>query len=58
MNEENEYKLNSENFRCHSVTDFKLSSFQAYDRLCGLMVRVPAYKSRCLGFDYRRYQFF
>jgi hypothetical protein len=28
------------------------------DRLCGLMVRVPGYRSRGPGFDYRRYQIF
>jgi hypothetical protein len=28
------------------------------DRLCGLVVRVPAYSSRGPGFDSRRYQIF
>jgi hypothetical protein len=28
------------------------------DRLCGLVVRVPAYRSRGLGFDFRSYQIF
>jgi hypothetical protein len=28
------------------------------DRLCGLEVRVPGYRSRGPGFDSRRYQFF
>jgi hypothetical protein len=28
------------------------------DRLCGLVVRVPSYRSRCPGFDSRRYQIF
>jgi hypothetical protein len=28
------------------------------DRLCGLMVRVPAYRSRDSGFDSRRYHIF
>jgi hypothetical protein len=27
-------------------------------RLCGLVVRVPGYRSRGPGFDYRRYQIF
>jgi hypothetical protein len=27
-------------------------------RLCGLVVRVPAYRSRDSGFDSRRYQIF
>jgi hypothetical protein len=29
-----------------------------YDRLCGLVVRVPGYRSRSPGFDSRRYQIF
>jgi hypothetical protein len=28
------------------------------DRLFGLALRVPGYRSRGLGFDYRRYQIF
>jgi hypothetical protein len=28
------------------------------DRLCGLVVRVPGYRSRGSGFDSRRYQIF
>jgi hypothetical protein len=28
------------------------------DRLCGLVVRVPGYRYRDLGFDSRRYQIF
>jgi hypothetical protein len=28
------------------------------DRLCGLVVRVPSYRSRGPGFDSRRYQIF
>jgi hypothetical protein len=28
------------------------------DRLCGLAVRVPSYRSRGLGFDSRRYQIY
>jgi hypothetical protein len=28
------------------------------DRLCGLVVRVPGYKSRDRGFDSQRYQIF
>jgi hypothetical protein len=26
------------------------------DRLCGLVVRVPGYRSRGAGFDFQRYQ--
>jgi hypothetical protein len=29
-----------------------------WDRLCGLVVRVPGYSSRDTGFDSRRYQIF
>jgi hypothetical protein len=28
------------------------------DRLCGLVVRVPGYRFRGPGFDFRRYQIF
>jgi hypothetical protein len=28
------------------------------DRLCGLVIRVPSYRSRGPGFDSRRYQIF
>jgi hypothetical protein len=30
----------------------------AYDRLCGLVARVPGYRSREPGFNSRRYQIF
>jgi hypothetical protein len=30
----------------------------SFDRLCGLVVRVPGYRSRWHGFDSRRYQIF
>jgi hypothetical protein len=33
-------------------------SVQHDDRLCGLVVRVPGYRFRGLGFDSRRYQIF
>jgi hypothetical protein len=32
--------------------------FEPTIRLCGLVVRVPGYRSRGPGFDSRRYQFF
>jgi hypothetical protein len=28
------------------------------DRLCGLVVRVPGYRSRSPAFDFRRYEIF
>jgi hypothetical protein len=28
------------------------------NRLCGLVVRVPGYRSKGTGFDFRRYQIF
>jgi hypothetical protein len=33
-------------------------SLQETDRRCGLVVRVPGYRSRGSGFDFRRYQIF
>jgi hypothetical protein len=39
--------------------DTKYSSLNVFMyRFCGLVVRVPAYRSRCPGFDSRRYQIF
>jgi hypothetical protein len=32
--------------------------YDVNDRLCGLVVRVPGYRSRGLKFDSRRYQIF
>jgi hypothetical protein len=32
--------------------------YRIWDRLCGLDVRVPGYRSRGLGFDSWRYQIF
>jgi hypothetical protein len=34
------------------------STYFSHDRLCGLMVRVPGYRSRGPGFDSRRYHIF
>jgi hypothetical protein len=35
-----------------------LKLYQNFDRLCGLVVRVPGYRSRGPGFDSRRYHIF
>jgi hypothetical protein len=32
--------------------------YGVFDRLCDIVVRVPGYRSRGLGFDFRRYQIF
>jgi hypothetical protein len=40
--------------RAMKYTEFK----SAGDRLCGLVARVPGYRSRGSGFDSRRYQIF
>jgi hypothetical protein len=37
---------------------FKEAVYLAVDRLCGLVVRVPGYRSKGPGFDSRRYQIF
>jgi hypothetical protein len=53
---------NSKKTQCQQILDHNLllfcSSFLYKDRLCGLMVRVPGYRSRGPGFDSRRYQIF
>jgi hypothetical protein len=39
--------------------DIFIPSFRClFDRLCGLVVRVPGHRSSGPGFDYRRYQIF
>jgi hypothetical protein len=40
-----------------STTDYAFS-YEVHDRFCGLVVRVPDYRSRGPGFDYRSYQIF
>ena len=37
---------------------FNFKTSGAHDRLCVLVVRVPGYRYRGLGFDSRRYQIF
>jgi hypothetical protein len=37
---------------------FRITALASTDRLCGLVVRVPGYRSRGHGFDSRRYQIF
>jgi hypothetical protein len=44
--------------RIVAYVEVKLYDIVTCDRLCGLMVRVPAYRSRGPGFDSRRYQIF
>jgi hypothetical protein len=39
-------------------TDTKFSDFMEVCPVCGLVVRVPGYRSRGPGFDCRRYQIF
>jgi hypothetical protein len=41
-------------------SDFDLFPYRYFFnyRLCGLVVRVPGYRSRCSGFDSRRYRIF
>jgi hypothetical protein len=46
---------------CHQVTPAAtslLSLLSKFHRFCGLVVRVPGYRSRGPGFDSRRYQIF
>jgi hypothetical protein len=42
-------------FSCHFLRSFILL-FTTFDRLCGLVVRVPGYRSGGLGFDSRALQ--
>jgi hypothetical protein len=37
---------------------FLLFQYVVYDRLCGLVIRVPGYKSRGSGFDSQGYKIF
>jgi hypothetical protein len=37
---------------------FKLPTLNYLDHLCGLVFRVPGYRSKGPGFDFRRYQIF
>jgi hypothetical protein len=36
----------------------KIKAYGDIDRLCGLVVKVPGYRSRGPGFNFRRYQIF
>jgi hypothetical protein len=38
--------------------EIEIKHLDASDRLCGLVVRIPGYRSRGPGFDSRRYQIF
>jgi hypothetical protein len=42
----------------HVVPKFLISFYIPVDRLYGLVVRVPGYRSRCPGLDSRRCQIF
>jgi hypothetical protein len=42
--------LNLRSYLCQGIKEF--------DHLCGLVVRVPGYRSRGPGFNFRRYQIF
>jgi hypothetical protein len=44
--------------KTHRTYDHILLSDDFGDRLCGLAIRVPGYRSRGPGFDSRRYQIF
>jgi hypothetical protein len=41
---------------CYSYSVFKEFIHHRSDRLCGLVARVPGYRSRGLGFNSRSYQ--
>jgi hypothetical protein len=47
-----------QNHRCENLNATFILLDLYVDRLYGLVVRVPGYLSRGLGFDYRRYQIF
>ena len=42
----------------YNIFDSFCNLMHTTDRLCGLVVRVPGYRYRGLGFDSRRYQIF
>jgi hypothetical protein len=42
----------------HSASRNQLKVYQSNDRVCGLVVTVPAYRSRGRGLDTRHYQIF
>jgi hypothetical protein len=41
-----------------SEEKMQVTTYISFDRLCGLVVRVPGYRSRGPGFDSRSYQIF
>jgi hypothetical protein len=52
---------NPEDTILHSHCRENLKSYSdkvCFDRLCGLVARVPDYRSKCGGFDSWRYQIF
>jgi hypothetical protein len=57
MKEGNEEE-NSPLFQISFVSNEFVLIISSTDRLCGLVVRVPGYRSRGSGLDSRRYQIF
>jgi hypothetical protein len=53
-----DYSLLRYSMMSHSRRLIFLPCIVYVDRLCGLVVRVPGYRSRSLGFDFLRYQIF
>jgi hypothetical protein len=52
-------KIVTNNFNINNINENKLGHFHDLtDRLCGLVVRAPGYRSRGPGFHSRRYKIF
>jgi hypothetical protein len=48
-------ELTSDKKQCNLLFSFNNIRIIQSDCLCGLVVRVPGYRSRCPGFDSRNY---